>query len=326
VSNSTGFYPRIQVDTTNSGAVGQAGGVLLTETIAAAGLGPALSTALSCWRKPLAVHDPAKVILDLAVTLALGGDCLADVALLRSEPGLYGRVASDATVSRTITALAGDAPAVLAAIDTARAAGRARAWKLAGTHAPNHGASARTPVIVDLDATLVGSHSKKEQAAPTYKKGFGFHPLWSFVDHGAAGTGEPLSVLLRPGNAGSNTATDHIAVIKDALAQLPDHRRSKRAGRAVLIGVRRHLDQLGGRVVAHQPGVPKTSGPGDTSSSSATSASRTGRPPHSIEPVGEKMYWIAKPAALTREGRLVRQAFSARLARPKRWPGNGTIP
>jgi hypothetical protein len=169
VSNSTGFYPHIQVDTTNSGAVGQAGGVLLTETIAAAGLGPVMSAALSGWRKPLAVHDPAKVILDLAVTLALGGDCLADIALLRSEPGLYGLVASDATVSRTITALAGDAPAVLAAIDTARAAGRARAWKLAGAHAPNHGASARTPVIVDLDATLVGSHSEKEQAAPTYK-------------------------------------------------------------------------------------------------------------------------------------------------------------
>jgi hypothetical protein len=204
VSNSTGFYPRLQVDTTKSGAVGQAGGVLLTETIAAAGLGPALSG----WRKPLAVHDPAKVVVDLAVTLALGGDCLADMALLRSEPGLYGRVASDATVSRTIAALAADAPAVLAAIDTARAAGRARAWKLAGVHAPDHGASGRAPVIVDLDATLVGSHSEKELAAPTYKKGFGFHPLWSFVDHGAAGTGEPLSVwpeshrTHRPGHPG----------------------------------------------------------------------------------------------------------------------------
>jgi hypothetical protein len=119
-----------QVDTTNSGAVGQAGGVLLTTTIAASGLGPAMSDALSVWRKPLAVHDPAKVVLDLAVTL--GGDCLADVALLRGEPGLYGAVASDATVSRTITALAGDAPAALAAIDAARAVARNRAWKVAG--------------------------------------------------------------------------------------------------------------------------------------------------------------------------------------------------
>jgi len=201
--------------------VGQAGGVLLTATIGASGLGPAMSDALSAWRKPLAVHDPAKVMMDLAVTLALGGDCLADIALLRGESGLYGPVASDATVSRRIPALAGDAPAVLAAIDTART----RAWKVAGVHAPDHGASARTPLIVDLDATLVGSHSEKEQTAPTYK-GFGFHPLWSFVDQDTAGTGEPLSVLLRPGNAGSNTATDHIAVIKAALAQLPGHRRA----------------------------------------------------------------------------------------------------
>ncbi len=235
MSNSTGFYPRIQVDTANSGAVGQAGGVLLTETIAASGLGLAMSAALSGWRKPLAVHDPAKVVVDLALTLALGGDALADIALLRAEPGLYGLVASDATVSRTISALAADAPAALAAIDTARAAGRARAWKLAGKHAPDHGASPRTPLIVDLDATLVGSHSEKELAAPTYKRGFGFHPLFSFVDHGGEGTGEPLSVLLRPGNAGSNTATDHIAVIKAALAQLPSHRRGHRAGRKILI-------------------------------------------------------------------------------------------
>ncbi len=88
------LYPRVQLDTTASGAVGQAGGVLLTEAIAATGLGPELSTALGPWRKPFAVHDPGKVLLDLAVTLALGGDCLADVALLRAEPGIYALVAS----------------------------------------------------------------------------------------------------------------------------------------------------------------------------------------------------------------------------------------
>jgi len=159
VSNSTGFYPRLRVDTTSSGAVGQAGGVLLTETVAACGLGVALSSALAPWRKPLAVHDPAKVVLDLAVTLALGGDCLADVAVLRGEPGLYGLVASDPTVSRTIAALAADAPAALAAINTARATARARVWKLAGVHAPDHDTDAGKPLVVDLDATLVTSHS-----------------------------------------------------------------------------------------------------------------------------------------------------------------------
>jgi len=106
VMNTTGLYPRLKVDTTTSGAVGQAGGVLLTETIAASGVGRELSAALSRWRRPLAIHDPAKVITDLAVTLALGGDCMADIALLRAEPGVYGLVASDATVSRTIDALA----------------------------------------------------------------------------------------------------------------------------------------------------------------------------------------------------------------------------
>jgi len=116
VKQTTGFYPRPIVDTTASPAAGQAGGVLLTETIAATGLGRELATALAPWRKPLAVHDPATVITDLAVTLALGGDCLADIALLRAEPGLFGPVASDATVSRTIDVLAKDAPAALKAV------------------------------------------------------------------------------------------------------------------------------------------------------------------------------------------------------------------
>src|SRR3954467_14087442 len=116
------FYPALKVDTASVPAVGQAGGVLLTETVRASGLDAGMSAALSPWRKPLAVHDPGKVVLDLALTLALGGDCLADIALLRAEPGVYGRVASDPTVSRTIDALAADAPAALKAINAARVA------------------------------------------------------------------------------------------------------------------------------------------------------------------------------------------------------------
>jgi hypothetical protein len=159
--------------------------------------------ALSPWRKPMARHDPGKVITDLALTPALGGDCLADVALLRGEPAVFGQVASDPTVSRTIDALATDARRALTAIDSARAATRARAWKLAGAHAPDHDASADRPLIIDLDATLITSHSEKEQPAPTFKRGFGFHPLWALLDHGPDGTGEPLTCLLRTGNAGS---------------------------------------------------------------------------------------------------------------------------
>lgn len=237
MSHVTRLYPRVHLDTADVPAVGQAGGVLLTETVAVTGLGRDLSAALSAWRKPTAVHDPGKVVADLAIALALGGDCLADVAVLRAEPGLYGLVASDATVSRTIAALAADATQALAAIDTARASARARAWALAGERAPDRDTDSKQPLVIDVDATLVTAHSEKEHAAPTFKRGFGFHPLEAFVDHGQAGTGEPLAGLLRKGNAGSNTATDHIAVIRAALAQLPGHRAGTRPGRRVLVRV-----------------------------------------------------------------------------------------
>jgi hypothetical protein len=231
----SGFYPRPEVDAAGSGLVSHAGAVALTETVRTVGLDVAMSAALVRWHKPLAVHDPAKVVTDLAVSLAVGGDCLADVAALRSEPGVFGLVASDPTVSRTIAALAADAPHALAAINTARAAVRARAWSLAGARSPDHGTDASSPLIIDLDATLVTAHSDKEGAAPTFKRGFGHHPLCAFVDHGADGTGEPLAMLLRPGNAGSNTAADHIAVTRDALAQIPGHKQGRRRGRRVLI-------------------------------------------------------------------------------------------
>jgi hypothetical protein len=129
VKNSSGLFPPVRVDASGSGVVSQAGGVLLVETIRAVGLDRLLSRALAAWRKPTARHDPGKVVLDLAVALALGGDCLADVALLREQPGVFGLVASDPTVSRTIDVLGADAPRALRAINVARAAARARAWR-----------------------------------------------------------------------------------------------------------------------------------------------------------------------------------------------------
>ena len=232
MSQRSGLYPRLWVDGSGSGSVSQAGGVLLTETLRVSGLDRALSGQLGSWRRPLAVHEPAKVLCDLIVTLALGGDCLADVALLRAEPGVYGLVASDPTVSRTIDRFAEDAVAAIRAIDRARSQARARVWELAGRHAPSHDVSKHRPLIIDVDATLVTAHSDKEQARPTFKRGYGFHPLAAFVDHGRDGTGEPLTIALRPGNAGSNTAADHIAVTRTALAQLPP---TLRRGRKVLV-------------------------------------------------------------------------------------------
>jgi hypothetical protein len=209
--------------------------MLLTETVRVAGLDARLRSALARWKPARAVHDPAKIVCDLALTLAVGGDCLADIALLRAEPDVFGLVASDPTVSRTIDALAADADRTLAAIDRARAAARTAVWARAGRAAPDHDIDVDRPLIVDLDATLITAHSDKEGAAPTFKRGFGTHPLCAFVDHGQAGTGEPLAVMLRPGNAGSNTAADHIAVVKAALAQLPGHRPGVRPGRRILV-------------------------------------------------------------------------------------------
>lgn len=255
---NTGAYPRVNVDTARVSAIGQAGGVLLTETARATGLDRALSEALGPWRKPFAIHDPGKVVVDLAIALTLGGDALADIGVLRGEPGVFGPVASDPTVSRTIAALAADPERAIAAINTARATARERAWSLAGEHAPGHAATVKDPLIIDLDATLITAHSEKEHAAPTYKRGFGFHPLCAFLDHGKPGAGEALAIKLRPGNAGSNTAADHIDVVKQALAQLPGG--SARPGKSVLIradgagGTHEFVKWLSGRRLAYSVG------------------------------------------------------------------------
>jgi hypothetical protein len=221
--------------------VSQAGGVLLVETVRVAGLDEDLSRALRPWRLPTARHDPAKVLLDLAVAIALGGDCLADIAVVRSEPAVFGAVASDATVSRTIATLARDArrtDQVLLAIEAARADARARVWRLAAHRAPDHEVSAARPLVIDVDGVLVTAHSEKEQAAPTFKKGYGHHPLVAFVDHGPDGTGEPVGMLLRRGNAGSNTAADHITILRQALRQVPGVNASARSiGPTVLVRI-----------------------------------------------------------------------------------------
>jgi hypothetical protein len=215
------------VSADGTGIVSQAGGLLLTRTLRVTGLDRGLDAALERWRPARAVHSPGKIITDLAVAVALGGDCLADVAILRAQPELAGPVASDPVVSRLVTRLAADAPRALKAIRAARATARERAWDLAGGAAP--GADGGL-ITVDIDATIVTSCSEKEQAAPTWKKTYGHHPLTVFADHGPESSGEPLAFLLRAGNAGSNTAADHIEAARLGLAQLP-----RRLRRRVLI-------------------------------------------------------------------------------------------
>ena len=197
------------------------GAALLLQAARASGLSEGLSRELSSWRSTRSTHDPGKAVLDLAVMVALGGDCLADVALVRAQPELFGQVASDPTISRLVETLAKDPAASIAAVRRARAAVRAKVW---GHRSP---VPSRNRVVIDLDATLIGAHSEKEGATPNFKRGFGFHPMLAFVDHGKGGTGEPLAAMLRPGKANANDAADQIAVLDAALAQLPVEHRSR---------------------------------------------------------------------------------------------------
>lgn len=262
MSNSTVFYPRPVVTGDGAGIVSHAGLMLVTRTAEVAGLPSLLSQALAPWRKDYATHDPGKVVLDLAVAMVGGADCAADLAVLRGRETVFGPVASDPTVSRLIAALAAEKVKALAAIAGARAAARKTVWELAGEHAPNHQIDAQWPLTIDLDATLVTAHSEKARAAPTYKRGFGFHPLLAFIDHGPGGTGEAAAAVLRAGNAGANTAADHITVLDRALAQIPGL--AWRVGRKILIradsagGTKEFLNHLHKRGLSYSCGLGMT--------------------------------------------------------------------
>jgi hypothetical protein len=207
--------------------ISSSGALLLREVVRVAGLDRDLATALSPWRSTRAVHDPGKVLLDVVTAVALGGDCLSDVAAVRAQPEVFGMVASDPTVSRVFTALAADVDEAVALIRQVRARARAAVWArrrpLPGTAGHRDGGQ----VIVDLDATLVTAHSDKEGAEPTYKRGFGFAPMCAFVDHGEYGTGESLAIDLRPGKASPWNSTDHITTLTNALTQLPADERGQ---------------------------------------------------------------------------------------------------
>ncbi|MGH8732408.1 MAG: IS1380 family transposase [Burkholderiales bacterium] len=152
-------------------------------------------------------HDPGRVVRDLAVMLADGGDCLADLGAVRDQQALFGAVASDSTAFRVIDQIASSA-GLLDALADAHGCAREHVWKLTG--APKQ-------VTIEVDATLLTAHSDKEGAAGTFKGGYGFHPMLAYCDE----TGEALAAILRPGNAGSNTAADQIAVVEQALEQIP---------------------------------------------------------------------------------------------------------
>ena len=219
--------PNLVLDPVRESLISSSGALLLMESLRVAGLDRGLSAALSRWRPVRATHDPGKVLLDVATAVALGGDCLADVAAVRSQPEVFGPVASDPTVSRVFAALAGDVEEAVLAIREVRAQARAAVWGRRRPLAGSSGKRAGGQVIIDIDATLVTAHSDKEGAEPTYKRGYGFHPMCAFVDHGEHGTGETLAIDLRPGKSSAWDSADHIATLDAALAQLPEHERGQ---------------------------------------------------------------------------------------------------
>ena len=199
--------PWLSVIVGGESLVSHAGGALLVATARAVGLSRELSTQLARWRRPWAIHDPGKIVLNMAV--ALSGDCAADIAALRAQSGVFRLVASDPTVSRLVTPLAEDVDAALEAI----AAARGRVWNWAGAPVTDG------RVVIDMDATLLTAHSEKESATRTWKKTFGFHPLLAYADHGAGGTGEPLAGLLRLSRASCSAGlpTDGMALTSGLL-------------------------------------------------------------------------------------------------------------
>ena len=203
--NGTARLRTVEVTADGEGLVSHAGVVLLVELADRAGLTAALSRALAGTRERRSAHDPGRVLRDVAVMLADGGDCVTDMDAYHGQERLFGARASETTTHRVLKSIDEQ---LLDRVRAARAKARSRVWD----------AGARPGTItLNIDATLVTAHSDKERAAGNYKHGYGFHPLNCYLDE----TGEALAAILRPGNAGSNTASDHFAVLGLALAQLP---------------------------------------------------------------------------------------------------------
>jgi hypothetical protein len=205
--DATSTVQRLRVTGGDGSTAQLVGAHMLGELADRIGLSWAYSAAVP-WRGERApAHDRGRLLAQVAVMLAAGGRCVADMAALRDQPVLFGQVASDPTIWRTFDAIN---PDVLEALRAARAQARARVWS-------QRRGRRRGPLVLDVDASLVEIHSeRKQRAASHYKGGFGFHPMFCFTDRG-----EALAGILRPGNAAANSGADQLAVVDMAIAQLP---------------------------------------------------------------------------------------------------------
>lgn len=210
--------PRVKVSADGKGVVSHAGVGLLREMAEHSGLIDGVTAALLDTYKGTPVHAPGQVFADLAAAIADGADAVSQIAVLRDRQELHGPVASMPTAWRVLDRID---ESHLQAVRAARSAARTRVW------AAGAAAEVDRELRLDFDATITLTHSEKENAAKTWKKTFGYHPLLCFLDRPEVSGGEALAGLLRAGNAGSNTAADHIAVLDMALAALPEHARPR---------------------------------------------------------------------------------------------------
>jgi hypothetical protein len=214
----SGWSGRVKVSADGVGVVSHAPTVMLRELAQDTGLVAEVSAALADTYAGPWLHAPGQVFADLAVAIADGADCISQVEVLGDRHEMAGAVASMPTTWRLLDRID---PAHLPRVRSARATARAAAWS-AGA-APDLAGL----LDIDFDATITIAHSEKENAAKTWKKTFGMHPLLAFLDRPEVSGGEALAGLLRPGNAGSNTAADHVTVLELALESLPPQARPR---------------------------------------------------------------------------------------------------
>ena len=225
MSKDTRWDRDLSVTAQADGLTGHAGAVLLRKVADQSGLTAALGPALARAGK-FPLIDRGVALVSAAIAIVLGATSMCDITLLDHQELVFGAPPSDTTVRRTLELADARTPGRIA---KARAKVRAHVWGLiAATEAgfpwlTIAGKTLAGWLVIDMDATLITAHSDKEGAAPTFKKGYGFHPLGAWLSN----TQESLAMLLRPGNAGSNTVTDHIEVLAAALAQIPARWRSK---------------------------------------------------------------------------------------------------
>ncbi|MDO5745996.1 MAG: IS1380 family transposase [Micrococcaceae bacterium] len=221
--NTTRVFPSVPVSLSGQLLVSHAGLNVLSSFVDATGFGALCEDRFSQFVPERAVHRPGRILGSLAVMLAGGGEHVSDLDVLRNSPGLFGQVPSNATVSRFVERAADQPEAFDHGFTTLSRRLRSRIWEAAGTRNPAALATRLDPLMIDIDATLVAVHSEKEHSAGTYKGGYGFAPMVASIDYGKEnGTGEILAAMLRPGNKTANNANDHITVLAEALAQLPD--------------------------------------------------------------------------------------------------------